>query len=348
MNVLPNTSVLPPLHGVKLSTDAENGDEHNHSNHGLPFALSVTVNYNQNTQTDSPAIWTLLDEGERYTSKIQLFKQDTSFELQVECEGQGSFIFDESHLTVNWQSDGTGFEHYLQSLGMAVWLELKGIPCIHANAITLNGDAFLVIAPSRTGKSTLTTHLLTHGFKLMTDDMAAIHPKIDGSYTIYPSWAKVRLWPDMANQLVGTQVDSKDIVEQDTKPQVGAKSRKRVHKKFAKHEIDLGKNNQQWWANSAANLKGIYYLDRLETGGPCDNSENCEISEVGPSKGLVVLLQNSMLANAYRSMGVEQQRLTAMAKLLNGIPIYKIEYASGIDKLPAISENIKAHMSALK
>ena len=364
---------LEPLHGVELSFN-----NHQHQQHKkLPFHLNVTVNYDTQVETTSLPIWTMLDEGTRYSSLVELYKDDSKHKLTVKCEGEGSFTFDQSAMIIDWQSAGTGFEHYLQSLGLACWLELQGVPCIHANAITLDDDnAALIIAPSRTGKSTLTTHLARHQFKLMTDDMAAIHPCDDGTFTIYPSWPKVRLWPDMADSLIGMEVDEavddeeidgavdgavdeavnehqsnvnnetkksgeliiNSVMQQD-KTIIAAPQKTQVHQKFAKFEIEFDEKNNIW-RHQPAQLKAIYYLDRLEE----TTSVECAIEKLSASNALMVLLQNSMLANAYVSMGVEFKRLSSLAQILESIPLYKISYRSGLDNLDKVAAELKKHL----
>ncbi len=343
---------LEPLHGVELLF---NNCEPKH-NKKLPFHLNVTLNYDVEIESNSLPIWTMLDEGARYSSLVELYKDGNKHRLTVKCEGEGSFVFDDSEMLIDWQSAGTGFEHYLQSLGLTCWLELQGVPCIHANAITLDDDSALVIAPSRTGKSTLTTLLASHQFKLMTDDMAAIHPSGDGIFTIYPSWPKVRLWPDMANSLIGMEVDThgnsgsnvgemdeysiNDVLLKD-KPLIAAPQKKHVHQKFAKYEIKFDESNNVW-RHKPAQLKVIYYLERLEEAANVE----CKIERLSASNALMILLQNSMLANAYVSMGIEMERLTSLAEILESIPLFKISYRSGLSNLENVGDRLKQHMSA--
>jgi hypothetical protein len=356
---------LEPLHGVELLF---NSRQQTH-NKKLPFHLNVTINYDTNFKSTALPIWTMLDEGTRYSSLVKLFKDGNKHRLTVKCEGEGSFTFDDSEMFIDWQSTGTGFEHYLQSLGLASWLELQGVPCIHANAITLHDTAALIIAPSRTGKSTLTTHLTRHQFKLMTDDMAAIHATGDGIFTIYPSWPKVRLWPDMADSLIGMKVDSevnkevnKDELENNKKtdlaqaihkhsanklqhtdkPIIAAPQKKQVHQKFAKYEINFD-TNSNIWRHQPASLKAIYYLERLQE----DDKTECNIQRLSASNALMVLLQNSMLADAYVGMGVEVSRLTSLAKILGSIPLYKISYRSGLENLDKVAVELKNHLNSL-
>lgn len=353
---LPDTPLLP-LHGVQLNLDKTSSFTINES---LPFHLKVTIEYDNEVTIDSSAIWQMIDQGQRYSSLVELYSDNGMYTLSVDCEGKGAFTFNQEWMHIRWQSEGTNYTHYLQSLGLACWLEFRGIPCIHANAITLDENAILAIAPSRTGKSTLTSHLLQHDFKLMTDDMAAIYPSAQRAddqvkFEIYPSWPKVRLWPDMLNSLVGMEVDNlsslkhedvdKSLENKELKSNesfLGNQRKTPVHQKFAKYEIEF-EADSKIWETTPKPLKAIYYLERLKS----ENS-SCSISPISPSTGLMILLQNSMLADAYRSMGIEMERLACLAKITETIPIFKISYASGLDNLDNVSHKLKEHLQSLK
>ncbi|MEP7766252.1 hypothetical protein, partial [Sanguibacter sp. 26GB23] len=92
------------------------------------------------------------------------------------------------------------------------------------------------------------------------------------------------------------------------------------------------------WNESSAPLKAIYFLERTQS-----NQYQCDITSLTGTKALFLLLQNSMLADAYVSLGLETQRLEWMSNLLQHIKIYKITYSSGMQHLPQISNNIKCH-----
>ncbi|WP_158967168.1 hypothetical protein [Paraglaciecola sp. L3A3] len=340
-----------PLHGVQLLDTANKLPTSLKQVSNTAFTLPIDVQYSSYQKPHTQPIWQLVDQGERYLSVIQLFKTEQDYTLNIECEGTGSFAISKTAIKVNWQPQGTDFKHYLQSLGIACWLELNAVPCIHANTISYQDQAYLFIAPSRTGKSTLTTHLLGDGFQLMTDDMAAIHSLSANEYMIYPSWPKVRLWPDSANNLVGAEIDI-----DNTKPMKAAENSvnnqesvkfssiecKKVHQKFAKFEINLNSSDNNFWNSKPTKLKAIYYLDRS------DNLDTfCHIKQLTASHSLMMLLQNSILANAYTSMGVESQRLQSLAKLLTNIPVFNINYKSGLNYLPEVGKQLKKHITGL-
>jgi hypothetical protein len=344
MDVMTQFSYLKPLHGVQLVAPHSAYQKIGAVRFTLPFEQIPTL---PAFLSNKPALWQLKDEGERYTSEITLYQHHDGYQLNVNCEGKGTFLFDSSHMQVFWQPNGTNFEHYIQSTAIACWLELQGVPCIHANAMSHNDEAFLFIAPSRTGKSTLTTHLLKHGFKMMTDDMAAIHQSQGNVYQVYPSWPKIRLWPDSANNLIGTKLDenidaSLEINDKlttiDQSSSLAVKEQKKVHEKFAKQELELDTLTSNVWQEDSASLKTIYFLERTSS-----QEYQCVITPISGAKALVLLLQNSMLADAYVKLGLETQRLQWMSTLLGHIKVFKITYSSGMQHLPKIANTIKCH-----
>ena len=343
MEVMTQFSYLKPLHGVQLVEKPTPIP----SNGAVRFTLPFTQ-VDQLTPFNSSAIWQLHDKGERYTTDISLFQQNHAYQLAINCEGTGRFAFDQQHMQVCWQPGGTGYEHYIQSTAIACWLELQGVPCIHANAMCHDNDAFLFIAPSRTGKSTLTTHLMQHGYQMMTDDMAALHQVQQGCYQIYPSWPKIRLWPDSAQSLIGTKVDvtpqqvNPDSANNSAVNKVTVLAQKNVHAKFAKQELELDTQQGTVWRQTSAPLKAIYVLARSD-----NNAQQCQIEQINASKAVILLLQNSMLANAYTNLGLELQRLQWFAALLSTVNVYKISYKSGVQYLPQVCEHIKCHSKSL-
>jgi hypothetical protein len=347
MEVMTYFSYLKPLHGVQLIDKSAGSHINDAARFTLPFEQVESL-----PAAGNVAIWQLIDQGERYTSKINLYANLNGYQLNIDCEGCGTFVFNSQHMQVSWQPGGTSYEHYIQSTAIACWLELQGVPCIHANAMSHNNEAFLFIAPSRTGKSTLTTSLINHGFQMMTDDMAALHQVKQGCYEIYPSWPKIRLWPDSAANLIGTKLDvqldnhneAECNIDGRNTPHCGLHilEQKKVHANFAKQELELDGDSGKVWRETSAPLKAIYFLERSD-----DIAEICKIVPVSASKAIILLLQNSMLGDAYINLGLEVQRLQWFAVFLGKIKVYKIIYKNGLQYLPQVCEQIKCHSLAL-
>lgn len=270
-------------------------------------------------------LWEKTEQGERYRSHLALYRTAAGHLLRIDCEGRGSFEYRPEGLGVFWQ-DGTGPEHYLQTLGVPMWLELHGVPCIHANAVAGPGGAIGLIAPSRTGKTTLTAALLERGAQAMTDDMLALYRDGQRGYRVFPGWPQLRMWPDVAAHRA---------------PQ-GLEALPRVHERFEKRVVDLETNYKKQFCHRAEPLQGLYLLDRRVA----DHGE-VTIRRLGSGEALLCLLQNSMLADAYRPLGLEKQRLAALADLLVQVPVFKVRYPSGSKELEGLAALLVAEKDSV-
>lgn len=278
-------------------------------------------------------LWIMQDQGERYTSQVELFKgngkgTNDTFYLKIQCQGSGIFEINSNGIKVDWQTGGTDAAHYLQTLGMALWLELKQVLCIHANALAYEDTAIALVAPSRTGKTTLTAALSHAGFALMTDDMLALH-RSGHDYVIYPSWPVARMWPDTLRELLSDD---------------GAEFNK-VHENFEKRIVRIqdasAATSAFKFCSEPKVLSTIYLLNRIEAGrlqnGKGNKSGNhCEIVPMTATRAAMTLIQNSMLGSCYAALGLEQERIKAVAELLKSVKVKQINYSNGIEHLDEV------------
>lgn len=306
-----------PLHGVAC---APFGSEKQSSS--MPYNLSL--NFESIVEgTLGEKIWSLTDAGERYRTELNLFSSTTSKSLKVNCEGHGVFKFAGDQLTIDWQKLGTDSAHYFQTVGLAVWLELNQVLCIHGNALEYKGQAIGLVAPSGTGKSTLSAKLCDSGFSWMTDDMMALHPENNSEqFRIYPSWPVARLWPDSVENELNVDLASLD----------------KVHDGFNKRVVNLKSKTSS--GNSSQILKTIYVLNRV-----ADATSSCEIKTVKGSRALILMLQNSILGDAYKAMGVEKNRIATLSKLLENISIKEVTYRNGSHNLNIVRNHILEDLS---
>ena len=306
-----------PLHGLRLQARGIEAETRGRLEEGGFIPLRVWVNAAEPDTDD--LLWVKEDEGERYTSRLELYRTEQGLLLKIDCEGRGSFEYRPEGIGIHWQREGTGPGHYFQTLGAALWLELQGIPCIHANALAAGEEAIGIIAPSRTGKTTLTAALLDAGLVLMTDDMLALH-RIAGQWQVCPGWPQLRMWPDTARHLAGVDLHRLP----------------RVHERFDKRILHLEEQGRFTHCGRCRPLRRFYLLERRgsEKGG-------IETTEIPPGEALLHLLQNSMLADAYRSLGLEQQRLETLAALLEEVRLIRIRYPSGLQHLGEVAQFIQ-------
>lgn len=294
----------------------------------LPFCQAAPNTYIHNVHLqaksiniNAPLIWEKQESGERYVSHLRLFHdfalQPANYQLKIQCQGSGVVSLNNDEISVDWDENGTDFSHYFQSFVAALWLEINNTLCIHANALALGKQAIMLVAPSQTGKTTLSLALCQQGFSLMTDDMAALHRRAE-DYYIYPSWPIARIWPDTF---------------QLTNESPSAYSK--VHKNFDKRTLSSTCDNIEF-SQQIKKLTTIYLLNRVE-----NLTDVCELIELPHSQAILHLLQNSILGDAYRALNIEQSRLQALVKLVAKISFKQVNYRSGIKHVGLVAEYIK-------
>lgn len=309
-----------PLHGVRLLPAHSEGIL-TPADDLLPHAIRLAFSSGALPDIGKP-VWLQESRGSRYVSVVGLHKTVPGLLLDVACEGVGSFHYLGEEIVVNWSETGTGFEHYLQTAGLSLWLEIRGVLCLHANALATERGVIGLVAPSQMGKTTLTAALAASGMAIMTDDMMAVYPS-DAGWRVFPGWPRLRMWPDAARYFVG------DAVEQLA----------RVHTRFDKRVVNLEENVGFDFCRHSGSLNRLYLLERRD-----DASDDVVMEEMTPRSGLLALMQHSMLASAYRTLGVEEQRLEKLSALVTSVVMKKIVYSSGRQSLERVCKAIQSDL----
>lgn len=267
--------------------------------------------------SDHDPVWTSEQRGERYVSRHALYRLDDAWLLDIDCQGRGRFLISNDEILVDWRG-GTDPDHYLQTFGLGIWLERHGVLCLHASCVERDGHAYGFLAPSQAGKSTLLGHLVSHGWRMLTDDMAALRG--DGrAWSVHPSRAEIRLWPDVGHALRGPAFDT-------LQP---------VHERFAKRIVPLEGSHDRY---DAVGLRTLFVLDRRREA----DDGAIEISPLAPTEAMVALLRHSMLADAVRALDIETGRLERLAAMVAAVPVMRVRYPSGLDRLGRLREVLEA------
>ncbi len=321
-----------PLHGIACKPFC---DLKNHEiKHSININFSeLNLNTFNNSIKEKAPDWIMEDKGERYQSIVSLTINQNQqqplktpqYLLKIDCQGKGLFTISKNNIDVSWHNQGTDSAHYFQTIGLALWLELNHILCIHANALAYKEHAIAFVAPSRTGKTTLTAELCKSEFAVMTDDMIALHQE-DKDYIIYPSWPVARMWPETLEIIDNKNTD--ELVK--------------VHESFAKKIININKNSGFDFCNQPKKLKTIYILNRVEqiNKNNDETSNVCNITTLSLAEAVILLIQNSILGSAYKALSLEQQRFFKLTELVKNVKIKKITYLSGKQYLAEVRQTI--------
>lgn len=307
----PPAAAAESLHGVLFSDGCSLGEA------TVPYAVKLVQG--PVTIPSRPPLWRREDRGAHYLSINAIYASDEGCVLRIDCQGRGAFAIEDHQITVDWQG-GTSFHHYLQTLGLSLWLERQGVPCLHANTLAIDEcTAIGLLAPSQGGKSTLSAALAARGMALMSDDMAALYPSRQPGAGVYPARAQLRLWPDALAQLP----DARE-----------ARDCPRVHERFDKRLMTLPRSVQ-----GQRRLTHLFILDRCD-----DATTDISLDAVPPADALIHCLRQSMLADAYEPMGLAHRRVAVLARALAGMKVWRLRYGSSHERIGDVAHALAQHV----
>lgn len=206
----------------------------------------------------------------------------------------------------------------IQLLGMvlALWLELRGTPTLHASTVVVDGSAVAFLGTKGGGKTTAATALVAAGHPLLVDDLLALH--LTGSDVLaQPGYPMLRLWPEQVDHFLG-----------------GGDHLPLVHPSFAKRRVQLGDGFGAHHAGPAP-LRRIYLPVRRDGG-------EVAIEPVSSREALIETVRNSFLHDAVHSFGLAGPRLTVLAEVLRSASVRRVVYPSGFDRLPELVAAVEA------
>jgi hypothetical protein len=89
---------------------------------------------------------------------------------------------------------------YLLGPVLGFYLRLRGLVCLHASAVMLDGRCVAFLGPAGSGKSTLAAAFAAQGHAIVTEDVACLDES-GGAFAVRPGYPRIRLWEDSARLL---------------------------------------------------------------------------------------------------------------------------------------------------
>lgn len=192
-------------------------------------------------------------------------------------------------------------------------LYLRGTTCLHASAVEVDDQALLFVGAAEAGKSTTAACFARMGFRVLTDDIAAIREQ-DGGLVVMPGVPRVQLWPPSVEALWGN-----------------ANALPRLVPTWEKCYFDLEEN--QLYRNRAAQIRAVYVLE--------DRTNGSEIS-IAPLREAEALLH--LLANTYVTRIVEprqrQKDFATLSALVGCAPPRRVSRPDDRSRLIEVCESI--------
>jgi hypothetical protein len=178
-------------------------------------------------------------------------------------------------------------------------LRLRGVTCLHASAVAVNGKALVLLGQAGAGKSTTAAAFARIGYSVLSEDVVAIC--IQGNdYLAQPGYPLIRLWSDSVQTLFG---------EPHALPLLTPNWDKRY--------LDLTKNGDRFQTEPLP-IAAIYYLDER-----LDDPAAPFVGEFPPGQKLITLVANTY-TNYLLDKTMRAREFEILGQLLSLAPFRRI------------------------
>lgn len=198
---------------------------------------------------------------------------------------------------------------------LAYWLEQRGAAALHASAAVLEDRAAVFLSTHGGGKTGLAAALLRAGGTLLTDDLLPVEER-HGTFLGHPGYPQMRMWPDEATWFLG-----------------GCGDLPLVHPELTKRRVPVGPDGFGTFHDRPARLACLYLPDRRpEPNGPV------EVHPVAPRDAVIELVRHSFSPFLVEAVGLQPGRFDRFARLVRQVPVRRLSYPSGFDRLSVVAE----------
>ena len=191
---------------------------------------------------------------------------------------------------------------------MGVILRLRGIACLHASAIVIDGVGIGLVGASGAGKSTTAAAFARLGYAVLTDDVLALTDCID-HFLVRPAYPRVRLWPQSAAGLFGSA---------DALP--------RMMPSWDKRFLSLQQPGYQFQSESLR-LAALYFLAPRG-----ESSHVSAIEAVNPAEALMTLVSDSFATN-FQDKPRRAAEFDLLSRLVATIPLRSISAPDNLARI---------------
>jgi hypothetical protein len=187
---------------------------------------------------------------------------------------------------------------YLLGPVLGVLLRLRGVTCLHASAVALDGRAVALVGAEGAGKSTTAAAFAQQGCGVLSDDVVAL-TESESRFMVEPAYPHICLWPDSVAALYGSA---------DALP--------RFSTGWEKHRLFLGDTKRRF-EDRPLPLGAIYLLAGRRS-GPAPS-----VQPVRPRAALVSLVAGTF-ANKILDRKLRQREFEVLSRLVATVPVRRV------------------------
>ena len=202
---------------------------------------------------------------------------------------------------------------------LGVSLRLRGITCLHASAVVVDGHAVGLVGVSGAGKSTTAAALAMRGWPVLTDDVLALIPQ-SHAYAVAPAYPRLRLWPSSVRSLLGSE---------DHLPRMMPTTDKRI--------LALD-GSMASFQRLPTPLSALFFLEER-------TSEAGRFSELRPTTALMRLIADSY-ASRFLNEQQRAEEFEQLSRLVQQVKLTEVHAPDDLDQLGAFADSIIEHFKA--
>lgn len=233
------------------------------------------------------------------------------------------FVVDRAgrEIWTTWDSPLTLEDNATYLLGpvMGFVLLLRGMVCLHASSVVVDGKAIALIGPAGAGKSTTAAAFAARGFSILAEDVVTLDDRGE-SFFVRPAYPCIRLWPASAATLFGSRSALPPLTPN-----------------WDKRYLDLTQESGRFETEPRP-LAALFLLSerRDDPGAPF----------VEPMARAEALL--SLIANTYATKLMDKQmrarEFELLSRLLAEIPLRRVTPHASPDRIPELCDSILLHV----
>lgn len=257
------------------------------------------------------------DEGSEPSLRIWKLDEEGCFRIRY---GDGTeFFLTESgdNIWATWPDSLTLEDTATYLLGpiFGFLLRLRGVTCLHASAIAVDGRAIALVGAAGAGKSTTAAVFTQQGYPVLSEDVVALRDQGD-SFLVQPGYPLIRLWPESVRALYGAE---------DALPPLTPNWNKRY--------LDLTQNGFDFQRQPLP-LAAVYVLDERS-----DDPAAPLVESLPSHAGLITLVTNTY-ANYLLDREMRAREFELLGRLVNNLPLRKLTPHSDPARAPELCQFI--------